>query len=311
MNKNFFTINLILIILFFIFSYNKVLSFENKIEVMVDDKIITTIDINNEITYLKALNVNLKSLDDNKIFEIAKTSLIREKIKEIEISKLKYKKVDENYLENVITSIYKNIGFNNKEDFLIYIENLNINISTIELKLSNEALWNQIIYKKYYSKLKINEDKIRKEIQQNNKEILSYLLFEIIYNSEKTSDAKKIFQEIEKSINENGFENTASIFSVSESSKTGGKIGWVEETLISNEILGEISKLEIGNYTNPIQIPGGFLILHIKDKKKMKKNVDLEKEVALKIRNLQNQQLNQFSNIFFNKIKKDIVINEI
>ena len=133
---------------------------------MVDDKIITTIDINNEITYLKALNVKLKKLDDNKIFEIAKTSLIREKIKEIEISKLKYKQVDENYLENVIASIYKNIGFNNKEDFLTYIKNLNINISTIELKLSNEALWNQIIYKKYYSKLKINEDKIRKEIQQ-------------------------------------------------------------------------------------------------------------------------------------------------
>ena len=132
MNKNFFTINLILIILTLIFSYNKVLSFENKIEVLVDDKIITTIDINNEISYLKALNVNLKSLDDNKMFEIAKTSLIRERIKEIEISKLKYKKVDENYLENVITSIYKNIGFNNKEDFLIYIENQNINISTIE-----------------------------------------------------------------------------------------------------------------------------------------------------------------------------------
>ena len=137
------------------------------------------------------------------------------------------------------------------------------------------------------------------------------MLFEIIYNPEKKSIANEIFQEIEKSINENGFENTASIFSISESSKTGGQIGWVEETSISNEILREISKLEVGNYTNPIQIPGGFLILHIKDKKKIKKDIDIEKEVALKIRNLQNQQLNQFSNIFFNKIRKDIIINEI
>ena len=159
--------------------------------------------------------------------------------------------------------------------------------------------------------MRVNEDKIRKEIQQNNKEILSYWLFEIIYNSEKKSIANEIFQEIEKSINENGFENTASIFSISESSKTGGQIGWVEETSISNEILREISKLEVGKYTNPIQIPGGFLILHIKDKKKIKKKIDIEKEVALKIRNLQNQQLNQFSNIFFNKIRKDIIINEI
>ena len=74
------------------------------------------------------------------------------------------------------------------------------------------------------------------------------MLFEIIYNPEKKSIANEIFQEIEKSINENGFENTASIFSISESSKTGGQIGWVEETSISNEILREISKLEVGNF---------------------------------------------------------------
>ncbi len=311
MKKKKFKVYLFLIFIGFLFSSNKVLSFENKIEVTVDDKIITTIDIKNEIIYLKALNINLKNLDNDKIFEIAKTSLIREKIKEIEISKLKNKTVDKNYLENVITNIYKNIGFDKKEDFLTYIENLNINISTIELKLLNEALWNQIIYKKYYSKLKINKNKIRQEILQNNDQIFSYLLFEIIYNSEKKIDAKEVFYEIQKSINENGFENTASIFSISESSKTGGQIGWIDETSISNEILNEISKVKVGNYTNPIQIPGGFLILHIKDKKKIKKDIDLEKEVALKVRNLQNEQLNQFSNIFFNKIKKDIVINEI
>ena len=76
------------------------------------------------------------------------------------------------------------------------------------------------------------------------------------------------------------------------------------------ELLEKISNLKIEEYTNPILVPGGFLILKVKDKKKIEKKIDFEKELDLRIRSLQNQQLNQYSNIYFNKIKKDIVINE-
>ena len=121
---------------FFTFQ-NYTFSFENKIIVKVNNEIITSIDINDEIKYLKALNQNLINLD-KKIYEIAKASLIREKVKEIEISKFKNLEINNSYLENIIKNIYLNLNFKSKEEFLDYIKNFNIDISTIK-KLSIEA----------------------------------------------------------------------------------------------------------------------------------------------------------------------------
>ena len=126
----------------------------------------------------------------------------------------------------------------------------------------------------------------------------------------KKDEQEKIFLEIQESIKLNGFENTASLFSVSESSKTGGKIGWINEGSINKEILKRLVKLEVGEYTQPIQTPAGFLVLNLVDKKKREQVFNIDEELSLRVKNLQNQQLNQFSNIYFNKIKKDIKINE-
>ena len=299
----------LIIILFLVFT-SKVLSIESKIVVNVDNKIITNLDINNEVNYLKVLNPNLKNLNENKIFNIAKISLIREKIKEIELSRFDQKQIRDEYLENVVRSIYKNIGLENKNEFLNYIESAGINITTIEEKLRQEALWNQLIYRKYFNKLKIDKAKIQKDILNNKIKTSSYLLYEIVYNVNKKEESKKLFEEIKQSIIKNGFENSASIYSISESSKTGGKIGWINENSVSKKILKEISNLKIGEHTNPILIPGGFLILNVKKKKEIEKKIDIKEELALRIRLLQNQQLNQHSTIYFNKIKKNITINE-
>ena len=297
------------ILIFFTFQ-NYAFSFENKIIVKVNNEIITSTDINNEIKYLKALNQNLINLDKKKIYEIAKTSLIREKVKEIEISKFKNLEINNSYLENIIRNIYLNLNLKSKEEFLNYIKNFNINISTIQKKLSTEALWNQLIYNKFYSNIKIDENIVREEIKLSKKAINSYLLYEIIYNAEKKDLAEKLFEKIKLSIKENGFENTATLYSISNSSKTGGRLGWVNETSLNKKILKKLSILKIGEYSDPILIPGGFLILKIEDKKKIEQEIDIEAEVALKSRALMNQKLNQFSNIYFNKILKDITINE-
>ncbi len=302
--------NFLLLVILIIFFNSKAISIENKIILKVNNKIITNIDIYFEAKYLKALNPNLKTLDENKILEVAKTSLIREKIKEIEISKFNKNEINEEYLESIIKSIYTNIGLKNKEEFLNYINSHKIDFSTIKKKLTNEAIWNQLIYNKFFSKLNIDKEKIREDIKLNKIKSNSYLLYEIVYSADQNIEAKKIFNEIKKSISENGFENTASIFSISASSKVGGNLGWINENSVNKKILKEISKLEIGQYTNPILIPGGFLILSVKDKKEVEKKIDINKELALRIRSLQNQQLNQYSNIYFKKIKKDIVINE-
>ena len=136
------------------------------------------------------------------------------------------------------------------------------------------------------------------------------MLYEIIFNTEKKDDFQILFKKIKKSIEFNGFENTASIYSISDSAKVGGKLGWINEGSISKKIMLEINNLNNDEYTNPIQIPGGFLVLKVKEKKTLEQNTDEEAEFLLKVKALTNQQLNQYSNIYFNKIKKNIKIYE-
>ncbi len=262
-----FKIFFITLIILFI-NTHKTLSIESKIVLKIDNNIITSTDIENEANYLQALNPNLKNLDIDKIFQIAKNSLVREQIKKIEISKLKNKNVEKKYLDSVIKSIYLNIGIENKNEFLIYIKNFNIDINDIERKLIQEALWNKIIFKKFFSKVKIDKNNIRKEIVLNKQTSNSYLLSEILINVDNKNKIDELLEEIKTSINSNGFENTALIYSISDSSRSGGKLGWINEASMSKKILNQITSLKVGELTKPILIPGGFLILKIDDKKK-------------------------------------------
>ena len=170
-----YLIKCITILLFCLTCVTQVFFLENKIIVKVDNEIITSVDINNEVKYLKALNPNLSKLDKNKIYQIAKSSLVREKIKLIEISKIAESKISEEYLENIIKNIYSSIGFN--KEFIKYLNNFSIDIEEVENKLSNEALWNQLIYRNYYTKIKIDEKKLEmKSNQLITKYILTYFM---------------------------------------------------------------------------------------------------------------------------------------
>ena len=296
--------------IFTLFLQSFALSIENKIMLKINNQIITTIDVYQEANYLKALNPNIQNLDKKKILDIARSSLIREKIKEIELSKYKKNEINPKYLEQMIQSIYTKINLENKSEFKKYVKNFGIDMEIIEKKLQIETRWNQLIYKKFFSKLKIDKESIRKNIDANREKSISFLLYEIVFSIDKDNQNNEVFNSIEKSILKEGFENAAAIYSISESSKTGGNLGWVNENNINNKILKNVNTLEIGQHTKPILIPGGFLILLLKDKKNVEKKIDIEKELVLRIRSLQNQQLNQYSNIYFKKIKKDILINE-
>ena len=303
--------NVFLIIICHLFYNSKGLAVEGKIIVKVENEIITNLDINNEEIYLKILNPNLTNIDKQSLYMIAKNSLIREKIKIAEISKHKLNEVDDKYLENVVNSIYSKIGIKNKQDFISYIESYGLNLSTLKEKLTYEALWNQLIYRKYFTKVKIDTDKIKQDILiSNNNKTKSYLLSEIVYSVDKKDQREIIEKKIYESIKNNGFENTASIFSISESSKTGGKLGWIDESSINTEIKEKIINLNIGEITNPIVVPGGFLILKIENIKEIENKIDINTELEKRIVFLQNTQLNQFSNIYFMKIKKDFFIDE-
>ncbi len=145
----------------------------------------------------------------------------------------------------------------------------------------------------------------------SNKKNKIYNISEIIFNVEKNEDLEKKYNLIKQSIIQDGFENTSLIYSISENAKDGGGLGWVNESALSPKIINELSLLKIGEFTNPVTVPGGFLILKINDLKEEQIDINNNKEIEKVIEVKMTEQLNQFSNIYINKIKKNIIINEL
>ncbi len=285
---------------------------ENKIIVKVDNEIITYLDIIDESNYLRALNPQINNLNQNKFFEISKNSVIREKVKQIEILKrVENLNIDKNYLDKLIRRIFVKLNFRNKNEFKIYLEKFDVDLATVEKKISIEALWNELIFYKFSKKVKINEEEIKKEILENNKKKnISYFLYEIVFNVKENNNLNKKFNLIKKDIVEKGFENSALIHSVSNTSNIGGKLGWVKANSLNEKIKNEINKINLGEFTQPITVPGGFLILKLGDTKENIESFNIDEEIEIMINAKKNTQLNQYSNIYFNKIIKNMSINE-
>jgi len=298
-------------VFFSIIFFSISLAIENKILFKVNNEIITSMDILTELKYLKIINNDLKKTTNNQAFEIAKRSLIREKIKEIELKKLfKEIEVEEKFLNNLLIDYFKSINIKTISEFEKFFISNDINPNLIKQKISIEILWNQLIYSKFKQNVKINRKSIQNELSNDVKK-KEFLLSEILFNineSEKLND--KILL-LKKEIKEKGFSQTALAYSISSTSNKGGKLGWVSETIMNKKIKNEVKKIKVGNYTNPIVIPGGFLIIKIEDIRELDDSSDLNDEIEKIIKKKTNKQLNQFSNIYFNKIKKDMVINEL
>ena len=311
MKINSIYIGIINIIFLLSFHTSNLIAFENKIVVKVNNEIITSIDIENEINYIKMLNPQVNNLDKNKLINIAKNSLIRERIKIITLLNVVEEiKVQDEYLNEIIKSSYEKLGLNTLDQYKKYLENNQLKIEYIKNKISVEAIWNELIYKKFNSKVVINKDKIINEVKDNSD--IKMLLSEIVFQIKNKNDLEKKYNQIKNDIQSEGFENAALIHSISNSASSGGKIGWINKNSL-NEIFNDaLLDLKIGEYSRPILTQAGFVIIRINDIKKDKSNEQsIEKKVDTLIRIKTNQQLNQFSNIYLNKIKKDLVINEL
>ncbi|MDA9725851.1 peptidylprolyl isomerase [Candidatus Pelagibacter sp.] len=283
---------------------------ENKILIKLNNEIITTVDISNEISYLKAFNKSIKELDNQKIISIAKNSIIKDRIKKIEIQKLTDNiTIDQEYLKSMIKNAYLNIGLMNIDEFKNHLKYNDVNIEMVEEKLILDAYWKQIIFEKYKNKIKIDEKKIIDEITKRKNKF--YNISEIVFNVEKNEKLNEKFNLIKQSINKNGFENTALIYGISETSKNGGNLGWINQSALSPKIENKLSFLNLGEVTEPITIPGGFLILKVNNIKNEQIEIDIDKEVKKVIDIKLNEQLNQFSTLYINKVKKNIIINEL
>ena len=293
------------------FFISNLFSLENKILLKIENQIITSVDVNNEYKYLIALNPSLKNSKKEEMIQFSKKSIIQEKIKKIEIEKnFINPKIPEKFLEKILENVYSKIGIANLDKFKKYLIANNLDYENVKDKLINEALWNELVIIKFSSRIKINEKNLRDRIK-NNKFIKSYLLSEIFFEVTNLNDLDDKFQEISNAINNKGFDFAALKYSVSSTSNLGGKLDWINENSLNKSINLAINNLEINEFTKPIVLPGGFLILQVNDIKNTEVEIDLEKEFKRLLDYEKNNQLNQYSKIYYNKIKKDLEISEL
>ena len=283
----------------------------NKILFKVNNEIITSLDILEETKVLKILNIELSNFENEKVYEIAKNSLIKQKIKKIELSKkLKNLDIDNKILDKLFLDYFRQTNIKNLEELKNFLMKQNINVDQVKEKIKIIILWNEYIFAKYSKKIKIDTEDIKRELE--NKKIQNeFKLSELLFNISENENLNDKMELIIKTINDKGFSEAALLYSISSSGESGGEIGWIKSASLNKKIRNKVEKLAIGDTTKPMVVPSGFLILKLENKRISEIKLDLEKETKLISQRKTLEQLNQLSNIYFNKIRKDVIINEL
>ena len=279
----------------------------------VQNEIITNIDIEDERRYLLFLNPKLKNLEKNRIDKIALNSLVTEIIKKNELKKF-YNLENQNKIIDIVEQNFlKSKNLKNKNELKILLKNKMLDYELVRNKLMIEALWNRLIYNKYSKNLSINEVDLKKNIidQFNSKKRKNeYNLSEILFTESVSENFEIKYNKVIQSISEIGFENSANIFSVSNTAKNGGLIGWINELQLNNQIKKNIKNLNVNEVSNPIRVSNGYLLIKLNNKREFKEKINIEQELKKLIKLETNRQLSNFSMIFFKRLRKNIKINE-
>tara|TARA_Y100000590_G_scaffold38113_1_gene40969 strand:+ start:1570 stop:2502 length:933 start_codon:yes stop_codon:yes gene_type:complete len=309
MKKKLIKIFSIVLLFFLLTNYAKT---ENEITIkfQIENEILTNIDFLNEEKYLLALNNNLQNIPKNQLKQLAKESLVREKIKKIELSKYYDFNIESKYSEKILKDFYGRLNFKDEKQFKLYLKEHNLNLIDIKEKLKIEALWNELIFKKFNNQVNVNEEQLRKKLSLQKNLMIEYNLSEILFEIKSKEKIDSKYKLILKNIKDSGFKNAANIFSISDSSKFGGDLGWISETQLNENLLNQIKLLNIKQLTKPIQVTNGYLIIRLNDKREKKLKIDSDKVFKKMILDEKNRQFNQFSLIYFNKIKQNISISE-
>jgi len=304
--SNFFYI----VLLFLLLTNNSISEKKIIIEMKIGNEILTNIDIEKEKDYLIALNTSLSDVPKNQLKEIARNSIIKEMIKKNELLKYYDLEKTDKYTDQVFQDFISTLNFKNENEFKLYLENYDLSILYIKEKLKIESLWNELIFKKFKGQININKEEIEKKLKSQKKFVAEYNLSEILFELAGNEILDEKYNLILKSVSSSGFKNSATFFSISDSSKFGGQIGWISETQLNEIMLKEVKTLKVNQITKPILTSGGYLILKLNDKKNKEVKIDIEKTINRIIAQERNRQLNQFSLIYFNKIKQNVFISE-
>jgi peptidyl-prolyl cis-trans isomerase SurA len=308
----------IILYLFLILSIlaNKSLANNNSliIKLTINDKIITNYDLEKEKNYLSALNTNLQNIEKSRLLQLSQDSIIREKIKQKEIEKFYEIDYENEQINKIIENIFLSLNIPTVNEFEIYLRKFNITIPEIKKKISIEQVWNKLIFDLYNDKLLINEDVINKqldEIFKNNLNKKSFNLSEIVFTSKNKTEFNSTLTEIKNVINNNGFEEAAKIFSISNTAKSGGSLGWINENQLNEKIYSAIKNLNANQYSDPIITAGSNIILMVNEIKDMNiADINRKDEFQKIVNQEKNRQLNEFSVIHFKKLESKAIINE-
>ena len=278
----------------------------------IDNQIVTSFDLEKERNYLLILNPKLREINETDLIKLAKKSLIKEIIRKNEILKYKELNTQNAQIDNILNKIVRNLNFTDQIQLENYLKDFDISINDLKEKIEIENEWKNLIYAKYSKSVKVDETEFIDKIDKiSNKELLlEYNLSEIVFKKKKDISLEELSKSILESIENIGFENTANLYSISESSKVGGKIGWVKKNNLSSEINKEIDGIEINSFSSPFQIGNNYLILKINKIKETPVEIDKQKELEKMIMIETSKQLDKFSNIFYNKIKLNSTISE-
>ena len=299
------------ILLIILFNIKNSIALENKILFKIDNEIITTIDIYEEIRFLKIFNPESNNLNEEELFEISKNSILRDKIKKIEIMKfIKELKTDDKFLLKFIKNRYSKMNINSLENFESLLRFNNLNVKNVKEKFYIELIWNDLIYQKFHDKVIIDKERIKNEILQNPKKEKQkeLLLSEIMFIVNDKADFKNRYEKILLDIKNLGFKKAAILHSASDTASNGGLIGWIKEDNLNQNIKDIISELLPGQLSKPIRTSSGFIIIKIEDEKEYVTEFNLAKKIEEVVRFKTDDQLSQFSSMYFNKLKKDLVI---
>ena len=302
----------ILIILFYLIT-SHAYTLENKIILKVDNDIITSLDIFEEIKTLKFFNEKLNQINNEEIYKIGLESLLNHKIKKNEVlvnfGNLNLK--NEDYLKALIENTYKKKGYKNLREFKDKLNNKGINFNYYEEKIKTNILWGQIIYSKYSNKIIVDENDLLEKIKNQKNLNRSFNLSEIVFQIENINELDTKYQLIKSDIEKIGFENSILKYSQNISSDNNGQLGWVDEKFINKNIQDQLDNIAIGAITKPIRIPSGFLILKKNDVKTIEQEIDIEEELKKLVNYERDKLLNNYSNIYFNKVKNNLNINAL
>jgi len=303
--RNFF---LIIFIYFCNFYQPVYANLESSIVVKINNQIITNFEIKNKILttlILSSQEINQKNI--NNLKKKTLQSLIELKLKEEELSKHDFL-ISEFELQQYLNLI----SSNNIELLKTRFINNNIDYNLFLEEIITEIKWKKLIIAKFSQKINIDPNQLNNELNsfiQNNIDLDEYNLSEIEILIEEEKIIEEKINNLKKEIEKIGFDQAAVSYSSSSTAKNKGNIGWVNSKSLSEDIYKVLSKMKVGEISNPIFRQDTVLLLKINQKRKKKLDNNNIEDIKRQILNVKKNELfNLYSNSYISQIKNNSFI---